>query len=282
MPISHECKMSSVRWAFNLAKWEPSYAEISLATCCIQLEEKERLARFVFRDDFKSSLIGRLLLRKFVKESTGTEYDKVRFVRDEKGKPVLGSACPNKINFNVSHQGDYTVLAGCASDGLLGVDVVKIEQPRGKTLGEYFRLMSRIFSPREWETIRGVGGERDQLAMFCRHWCLKESYLKAVGVGVTINLQDVCFKINSKVLNRNGVVDDTEVYFRGEKLDWEFQEMLLDEHHCVAVALNSRNNDKVVFEEVDFGEIVKNAVPLLEQDDDYCNDFFNKCEKKKM
>ncbi|EEZ97421.2 L-aminoadipate-semialdehyde dehydrogenase-phosphopantetheinyl transferase [Tribolium castaneum] len=268
----------SVRWAFNLSKWEPSHSDMLLATSCVQVEEKERLARFVFKNDVKSSLIGRLLMRKFVNEATGLKYNEIKFARDEKGKPFLtNNNFP--INYNVSHQGDYTVLAGCNSAGLLGVDVVKVEFPRGKSLGEYFRLMSRIFSGTEWEKIRGQGSEKNQLAMFCRHWCLKESYLKAVGVGVTINLQDVCFKINSDVLRKDRVVDDTEVYFRGEKLDWEFQEMLLDDQHCVAVATEASTGEKFFFKEIGFNEVMENAVALLEPDEDYCNSFFKKCDK---
>ncbi|XP_044261922.1 L-aminoadipate-semialdehyde dehydrogenase-phosphopantetheinyl transferase [Tribolium madens] len=267
-----------VRWAFNLSKWEPSHADMLLATSCVQVEEKERLGKFVFKNDFKASLIGRLLMRKYVNETTGLKYDEIRFGRDEKGKPFLINS-PSHISYNVSHQGGYTVLAGCGTGGLLGVDVVKVQFPRGKTLNEYFRTMSRIFSGVEWEKIRSQGSETSQLAMFFRHWCLKESYLKAVGVGVTINLQDVCFKINSDVLSKDRLVDDTEVYFRGEKLDWEFQEMLLDEEHCVAVASESNTGEKILFKEIDFHEVMKNAVSLLDPDENYCTSFFNKCDK---
>lgn len=269
----------SVRWAFNLSKWDPSHADMLLATSCVQVEEKERLAKFVFKNDVKSSLIGRLLMRKFVNESTGLKYNDIKFDRDEKGKPFLLHKDIPQIQYNVSHQGDFTVLAGNNSKELLGVDVVKMEYPRSKNLNEYFRVMSRIFSGKEWEKIKSQGSEKNQLAMFCRHWCLKESYLKAVGVGVTINLQDVCFKINSDVLSKDWVVDDTEVYFKGEKLNWEFQEMLLDDQHCVAVATETTNTEKMLFKEIDFCEVVKNAVPLLEPDEDYCKSFFKKCDK---
>ncbi|RZC38284.1 L-aminoadipate-semialdehyde dehydrogenase-phosphopantetheinyl transferase, partial [Asbolus verrucosus] len=215
-------------------------------------------------------LYGRLMMRKFINESTGHPYNKVEFVRDDKGKPILANKlnCP-QINYNVSHQGDFTVLAGAEGDLLLGVDVVKVEYPKAKNLSEYFRIMSRTFSWQEWETIKNSGSDKNQLGMFCRHWCLKESYLKAVGVGISVNLQDVCFKINTNKLMKNCIVNDTEVYFKGEKLEWEFQEMLLDDQHYVAVALNSKNNPKIVFEEIKFDDVMKNAIPLLKNDVEY-------------
>ncbi|KAJ8950688.1 hypothetical protein NQ318_012768 [Aromia moschata] len=220
----------SVRWAFNFAKWNPSYSDMLLAFSCVQAEEKDRLARF----DVKSSLIGRLMMRKFVSESVGEKYNEVSFIRDDKEKPLLKRKenMPT-VNFNVSHQGHYTVLAGEAHDIGLGVDVMKLEYTGGKSLSEFFRLMTKHFSLEEWKTIREFDGEKQQITMFCRLWCLKESYVKAIGVGITIN---------TKRLSKDYIVKDTELYVRGEKLDWVFEEMLLDDDHCVAVALNRNRN----------------------------------------
>jgi phosphopantetheinyl transferase len=53
------------------------------------------------------------------------------------------------ILFNVSHQGDLAVLAGatgCLPGHSLGVDVMKFEYSGGKTLSEFFRIMTRNFS----------------------------------------------------------------------------------------------------------------------------------------
>lgn len=270
---------ASVRWAFNFSKWNPSHSDMLLASSCVQIEEKERLGRFYFRKDLKSSLIGRLMMRKFVCEMSGKKYNEIKFLRDDKGKPILfeGDNYP-KLNFNVSHQGDYVVLAGECSSVNLGVDVMKLEYSGGKPLGEFFRLMDRHFSPQEWVTIKSSGTEKQQIAMFCRHWCLKECYVKAVGVGITINLQNISFKINTKFLDKNFIVNDTELYIKGIKLDWEFQEMLLDDQHCVAVAL-SNSSTSIFFREIDFNELIEGCVPLLPADEQYCLNYFKKPER---
>lgn len=159
---------NGVRWAFNCSDWNPTQSEMLLACSCIQAEEKERLSRFVFKKDLKSSLIGLLMLRKFVCEASGKPYDKLRFVRDEKGKPYLDDKNIN-LEFNVSHQGDYTVCVGQVGTVKLGVDVMKFEYKGGKSLNEFFGIMNSHFSFQEWISIKNAGNESQQLAMFCRY-----------------------------------------------------------------------------------------------------------------
>ncbi|KAJ8909696.1 hypothetical protein NQ315_002736 [Exocentrus adspersus] len=185
-----------------------------------------------------------------------------------------------KLNFNVSHQGDYVVFAGECSDSVLGVDVMKLEYTGGKSLADFFRLMTKHFSPQEWSTIKGSGSEKQQIAMFCRHWCLKESYVKATGVGITVNLQDISFKINTNILSKEFIVNDTQLYVKGLKLEeWEFQEMLIDDFHCVSVALHKSNNETVIFREIAFHELMEGSFPLMIGDEQYCTDYFKKAEK---
>jgi 4'-phosphopantetheinyl transferase len=73
---------------------------------------------------------------------------------------------------------------------------------------EFFRLMRRQFTVDEWKqienptfdgadkmsTISTTLGDR-QLAEFFRHWSLKESYVKAIGSGLNIDLQRLNFKV---------------------------------------------------------------------------------------
>ena len=44
--------------------------------------------------------------------------------------------------------------------------------------------MQRQFTRTEWAAITAPSREDEQLHMFYQHWCLKESYIKAVGVGL--------------------------------------------------------------------------------------------------
>lgn len=279
--VSKMSNNKSVRWMFNIRSWIPTKDEILLATSCVQREEKERLSKFVFKEDFKSSLIGRLLMRKFVNDFTNLPYDKIKFYRDDKGKPLLDSKNAN-LNFNISHQGDYVVLAGELDYLVMGVDVMQTDYAKSKSLNEFFRIMNRQFSDIEWITIKSCKSENEQISMFCRHWALKESYVKAIGVGITVNLQDISFRINTKNLRVDAVVNDTKLYLKNQVQDWTFEETLLNNDHCAAVALqgdNKRNNPRL-FEEISFATLLNKAVSLLEADELYADSFFKKMTKE--
>lgn len=268
------------RWAFNFNTWRPSLDDLRIATSCIQLEEKARLSKFIFRDDFIASLIGRLLMRKFIKKATGLEYNSIKFERDCRGKPFL----PNSIiDFNVSHQGSYSVLAGCLhQDTKIGVDVMKIEYSGGKKLSEFFRLMNRNFSRDEWIYINNGENDLTKIESFMRNWCLKESYVKNIGVGITVNLEKISFDIKTKILSQKPTMDSTLKVDDVLMKDWTFEESLIDKDHCVAVSLKSLNKLRSVneFEIIDFKELITDYKPLIEIDDEYCQQILKKEYKR--
>lgn len=73
---------------------------------------------------------GRLLIRKLVSDKMGILWDQILLERTAKGKPVVANpiAEHQRWSFNVSHQGDYAVLA--ADMNLqVGVDVMKTTRP---------------------------------------------------------------------------------------------------------------------------------------------------------
>lgn len=288
--------MSLTLWTFNTRRWRPSKEDLLLATSCIQSEEKERLAKFVFREDFDASFIGRLMMRKFVHEVTGMEYDRIEFSRDLKGKPywrntINGDSLGNNlhVDFNVSHQGSYSVLVGLVATPTpsmnecvprVGVDVMKIEYTGGKPLDEFFRLMTSNFSWHEWRHIKGYQSDRDRLAAFMRHWCLKESYVKNVGVGITIDLKEISFSTKSE-LKQNAATTDTVLEINGQLMNkWTFHEYLIDSEHIATVSIENAppNYDTltVPFKLIDFDELMKNARPLHNFDDIYCQQVLSK------
>ncbi|GAB0096253.1 4'-phosphopantetheinyl transferase [Sergentomyia squamirostris] len=273
----------NVRWAFKVTDWRPTLEELKLACSCIQEEEKHRLAKFVFRNDFDASLVGRLMMRKFVSEATGVDYSSVLLERDERQKPFWRNSTGINVDFNVSHQGDYCVLAGCVSREChmkIGVDVMKIEYSGGKSLSEFFRLMTKNFSPFEWKSIFSRSRDVDQIGAFMRHWCLKEAYVKNLGVGITVDLQRISFQLGSMELTDTPTM--ATKLFLDEKIatEWKFEESLIDSQHCVAVSLlNTPQSPPYVppqFERVTFEQLMQNAKPLLPIDDSYCHNIQQK------
>jgi 4'-phosphopantetheinyl transferase len=154
------------------------------------------------------------------------------------------------LNFNVSHQGDYVVLASDPSASQLGIDIMNVSEPRriGSNLDDYFRMMNKQFSDGEWVQIRTYYdaplSEKKQMSNFIRFWCLKEAYVKAIGVGIVIDLRRIEFTTESD-LRMGNITRDTKVKVDGEwRGEWKFEERYLDSKHIVAVAKEVRDYEE--------------------------------------
>lgn len=226
-----------------MSGWRPVETEWCKAVQLVQVEEKERVEKFRYQVDMMSSLVGRLMLRGLVIQKLGVENVKVRMSRTERGKPVVDGGCDG-WDYNVSHAGDWVVLA--ANKGIVGVDVMKLVDSRVDRVEEFFRLMRKQFTDKEWKIIKGNEDDPDKekLARFFRHWALKESYVKAVGTGLNLDLRTLNFTLGSERLEGGHVETKTNLSIEGRNDDnWRFEESLLDAEHVVSVAVESDESD---------------------------------------
>lgn len=280
--------MESVRWAFNTRFWSPTKSDWMLALSYIQPEEKERIGKFVFKKDGKSSLAGRLMLRKLAAEKLGLPWAEAKFARTDKGRPYLATAVDEmlrNVDFNVSHQGDWVVLA--AEKGKkVGVDVMKVEYAGGKDIQDFFHTMRRQFTEQEWTQIRSFSEEYNQLASFYRHWCLKEGLVKALGVGIGFELKRVSFDLKTPVLSSSSITQDTMVMIDGKyDKEWCFLESMLDKNHSVAIALNGEGSDELarelqvpLFSCLSFDDLIASGEALTDPDEAAAEAFTKKEE----
>lgn len=282
---------NSVRWAFNIQEWKPTSNEWTLATQCVQTEETERIHRFVFAEDAKASMVGQLLMRKAASEITGIPYNEVKFSRSETGKPFVSSHSEilrtMNYNFNISHHGSMCVLAA----GLgrrLGIDVMNVELRDSRSVPEYFNLMQKQFSSAEWNFIMCPSSENEQLQRFFRLWCLKESYVKGKGTGISYNLRNLSFDCKTARLKECVIVTDTKLFVQ-ESLEsnWLFEETMLNKNHCVAVAVekglqgsrqhdNDDIQDESNFSILNYEELMLNACPFVAPHHDFWKMFCGK------
>ncbi|KAG9491364.1 hypothetical protein GDO78_000065 [Eleutherodactylus coqui] len=286
-PLRRAVVMEGVRWAFPCARWTPGRDDWSLCARCVQPEEKQRIAQFMFTRDAKAAMAGRLLIRKLIAEKLLIPWDKIQLDRTAKGKPFLVSGIPPNLpnfNFNVSHQGDFAVLAA-EPELQVGVDIMKTDRPGSGSTEEFFRIMHRQFTQREWHSIKSMGSDWAQLDMFYRHWALKESFIKAIGVGLGFNLQRIEFGVLPLHMEPGKVYTQTKMLLDEEVENWSFEEMLLDEKHHVAVALGGTDTNKpsklqngTLFTLLTYKDLVASAVPITPEDPHYWDNFYSKPE----
>ena len=137
----------------------------------ICLLDEERQARVRAFGESRSALLtlaAGLLLYDIFGERTRTAH----FERGKRGKPHL----PDYAPFNISHAGDYAVLA--LSRQPVGVDLEHIRPL------DWQRIALRFFHPEER---RYLEQSSDPVSDFFRIWTLKESSLKAEGTGFSVS-----------------------------------------------------------------------------------------------
>eukprot|EP01112_Ceratiomyxa_fruticulosa_P008371 TRINITY_DN2170_c0_g1_i2.p1 TRINITY_DN2170_c0_g1~~TRINITY_DN2170_c0_g1_i2.p1 ORF type:complete len:280 (-),score=45.30 TRINITY_DN2170_c0_g1_i2:61-900(-) len=243
--------MAASRWAVDVSKWSPSQGEWEFALSLLDKTEVERISKFKrpgqkageplvgrFNPNAKSSLVGRLLLREIAHKGTGLPYSEIVLGRTAESKPYLQSkvaAFPN-FNFNVSHSGNW-VVAASEPFSLIGVDVMEVEYPKGETVFGFFELMRDNFTPLEWTNIyKGVGTpELTMLTQFYKHWCLKESYIKAIGIGLGFELQRAQFTINEEAGTATISIDGRP------QPQWKFEIFTHIPNHIIACAFGPLN-----------------------------------------
>ncbi|GAB1404865.1 MAG: 4'-phosphopantetheinyl transferase superfamily protein [Lentimicrobiaceae bacterium] len=132
---------------------------------------------FHHSNDSQRSLLGELLARQLLKKATGGPLPHEAFMPGEKGKPAHQGI--QGVHFNITHSGEWVAVA--ISSNHVGVDVEKIRRiPDG--------VARRFFSELENQWLDAAKNEDERKEIFFTLWTLKESFLKAIGKGLTKSL----------------------------------------------------------------------------------------------
>lgn len=155
------------------------------------LTEAERIKwqRFHFAKDRHQYLVTRALVRwalsSYIVSIREAEW---RFVTNEYGRPAIANTLGNspRLKFNISHTSGLIVMTLCL-EGEVGVDVEHLERS-----GQAVEIAEHFFSPREVWQLRALPSML-QRNRFFDLWTLKESYIKARGMGLSIPLDSFSF-----------------------------------------------------------------------------------------
>jgi 4'-phosphopantetheinyl transferase len=163
-------------WWIELCEFASRAGE--LATLLSE-DERARAARFHFERDRRRYQTARSLLRSLLGQYLDTPPERLRFLYGAHDKPSLegNTAEAAALSFNVSHSGDFALLA-IAGAGSVGVDVEalrEVEDPE--------ELAASWMSASDRAALAGApAAERSALLLRC--WTRYEAVLKARGVGL--------------------------------------------------------------------------------------------------
>jgi len=151
----------------------------SLFTSFLTANEVERCSKFRFHKDRVRYRVGRYAIRRLLNqyEADGEKVKEFQF--NDYGKPRVSDQ--SNIKFNLSHSGKY-LLIGIGRHHEVGVDT----EIYNETI-DHLDLARSVFSQQE-RTALELLSDGERIHAFYRCWSMKESFIKAVGRGLQLPL----------------------------------------------------------------------------------------------
>ncbi len=186
-------------WRASLDQ-QPS--RFNLLAQTLSADEKIRAERFYFEQDRKRFIVGRGLLRNILGRYLGIEPGQLRFCYGPGGKPALAEThSDSTLRFNLSHS------QGLALYAISRVREIGIDLEHIRPICEAEQIAERFFSDREKAVFRALPSSQKQAAFF-NCWTRKEAYLKAIGDGLALPLEQLDVSLSpgepARLLNIKG------------------------------------------------------------------------------
>ena len=196
-------------------------------------DEARRAARFVHFKDTALFILGRTLGKTMLSTYARVDPRDWCFEIDGHGRPQLASrpsSAPD-LRFNLTHTAG---LVACAvSVGReVGVDVERIDRRLVHDVAE------RYFSAREVADLRALPID-EQETVFFDYWTLKESYIKARGLGLALPLG--LFTFHRTPGRAPTISFDPELH--DDPATWQFAQFWPTNDHRMAVAVRRTGQD---------------------------------------
>ncbi len=155
-------------------------------------DERARHGRYYFERDRRLFLATRALVRAVLScYHPAILPAQWRFAEGERGKPfIAGPSGAPAISFNLSNTPGLVVCAVSLAHPSLGVDAESLARS-----GETVSIADHYFSAREARALRALPPEQ-QRERFFSYWTLKESYIKARGLGLALPLEQFTFLLD--------------------------------------------------------------------------------------
>jgi len=153
------------------------------------------------------SFLGELLVKMALTKDFQLQKEDLLFALGDHNKPFLIQR-PN-LHYNISHSGQWVVAA--FSELPVGVDIEKVKKAN-------LPVAERFFSTEEKSFLQNLeDAERDE--WFFNFWTVKESYLKAIGTGLTKPLSSFSVFFEGKIIHLNDSGKIVEVNIRQINID---------------------------------------------------------------
>ena len=165
-----------------------------------------------------------LLVHFFVREILSRYLDKskieLNFIQDAYGKKFLTDS---NLYFNLSYRDEYALLV-VSKIPKIGIDIEKIIE-----IDNVPEFSLDYFTTNEINVLSNVKSKQKQFTLLFKLWTIKESVIKALGVG---------FKDKLTSYDLSDFIDSTVNFVNFDKSIWQIHPIPIDDKHVASVAIN--------------------------------------------
>ena len=193
------------------------------------LDENERTKanKFKFEIDRQNYIVAHGAMRQILAKYLECKPENIIFNFNDYGKPFLPE---NKyqIEFNLSHSKSRALVA-VAKNKRVGID---IEYIRSEIVES--NIAGQFFSARENEALQSLDANQQQKAFFdC--WTRKESFIKAIGKGLSFPLKSFDVSLKPADPARLLYINDSRI----EAARWQMVELIINENYSATAVIES-------------------------------------------
>ena len=193
-------------------------------------DERTRAARFHFPQDREYFTATRALLRTLLAGYVGADPKQLKFRYSSKEKPSLEPGSSGmEVEFNVSHSGSTALLAFTRGRAV-GVDVEMIREDF-----DHEAIAHRFFSENEKRDLNALP-QSERYEGFFRCWTRKESFIKALGTGLSLPLHQ--FDVSLRPGDKNALLATRPD--AAEAALWSLQEVPADAGYIAALCVRGQ------------------------------------------
>jgi 4'-phosphopantetheinyl transferase len=197
-------------------------------------EERSKNNKFHFADDRRDRLIARAFIRILLAHYADVDPRDWQFIRNKYGKPEILAPAATQLRFNLSYAHDLIVI-GITKKIDCGIDVEHIRH-----IDNIQQLARRFFSSSEAAELE-AWEEETACERFLEYWTLKEAYLKARGIGLSLQTNQFAFELkgNGKILF------SADATLTEDPTAWQFVQFRPIATHIVSLALRRPPNKDI-------------------------------------
>lgn len=191
--------------------------------------EQARWKRFYFDRHRHHYLVTRALIRSTLSRYMDKHPRDWCFSSNQYGRPeIIRKPDEPPIRFNLSHT-DGLIICGIVLEDDIGVDVEDLHRKNATA-----DIAGRYFSVSEVEALNTIPAAQ-RTRRFFDYWTLKEAYIKARGMGLSLPLDQFSFHFDH--LQTAHIAFDSRL--KDNPQQWQFWRLQPSDKHVAAIAVKS-------------------------------------------